>query len=150
MAGLSEQEIVGYREVFDMFDKDGSGFISSGELKAALEQMGHRPSDDDVQAMLIEVDADGSGTIDWGEFLRMFQKKPRKQHKEANLRKAFKAMDKDKSGDICIAEVRQFLRDNGIGEDIVPDDKLDGMIAEVDSSGDGKISFEEFLTMMNA
>ncbi|CAH1788765.1 unnamed protein product [Owenia fusiformis] len=150
MAGMSEGEIAGYREVFNMFDLDGSGSISSGELKVALEEMGFVPSDEEVQVLLRQIDADGSGQVEWEEFLAMFQAKPKKQHTEASLRKAFRKLDKDKSGDICRNEVRQFLRESGIGEDILPDGEIDAMIAEVDTSGDGKISFEEFLRMMNA
>ncbi|CAH1788766.1 unnamed protein product [Owenia fusiformis] len=150
MAAMSEQEIAGYKEVFDMFDLDGSGSISSGELKVALEEMGHMPTDEEVQALLKQIDADGSDKVEWGEFLAMFQAKPKKQHTEANLRKAFREIDKDKSGKICSNEVKQFLRKSGIGEDIIPDGEIDAIIAEVDTSGDGKISFEEFLRMMNA
>ena len=44
---LSEGETKQYREVFDAIDKDGSGTLSTDELKNALESFGYKLSDDE-------------------------------------------------------------------------------------------------------
>lgn len=42
-----------------MFDKDGGGTVSTTELKQVFEALGQHPSEEDVQAMMSEVDKDG-------------------------------------------------------------------------------------------
>lgn len=58
----SEQEI---REAFKVFDKEGSGSISSAYLRHIMTTMGDRLSDDEVDEMIQEADMDGDGDIDY-------------------------------------------------------------------------------------
>ena len=45
---LSEEEIAQYKEVFDAIDADGSGTLSTDELKAALEKFGYKLTDEET------------------------------------------------------------------------------------------------------
>jgi len=146
MAGLTKEEIAEYRSVFNTFDADGSGAIDEKELKQALDAMGYKPSDDDVKAMIAEVDADRSGKIEWSEFLKSLERKPKKQHKEAELRKAFKEIDTDGNGGIDAKELRSLLEKMGVS-DCVSQEDIEKMIEEVDCDKDGKVQYEEFLAM---
>lgn len=58
----SEQEI---REAFKVFDKEGTGSISSAYLRHIMTTMGDRLSDDEVDEMIQEADMDGDGDIDY-------------------------------------------------------------------------------------
>lgn len=58
----SEQEI---REAFKVFDKEGTGSISSAYLRHIMTTMGDRLSDDEVDEMIQEADIDGDGDIDY-------------------------------------------------------------------------------------
>jgi Ca2+-binding protein (EF-Hand superfamily) len=42
-----------------MFDKDGSGYITTRELKALLRCLGCNPTDSELQQIINESDADG-------------------------------------------------------------------------------------------
>ena len=56
------------REVFDLFDTDGSGGIDSTELKAAMKSLGFADTTSaHVKEMLEGVDKDDNGTIDFDE-----------------------------------------------------------------------------------
>ena len=48
-----------YRSVFQIFDKNGDDKISTSELGAVLSSLGQEPSDDKIQQMIKEYDADG-------------------------------------------------------------------------------------------
>ena len=60
-----------------------------------------------TQEMVAEVDADGSGTVDFPEFLSLMSRKARDADSEEELREAFKVFDKDGNGFISAAEVRE-------------------------------------------
>ncbi len=56
------------REIFNSFDRDGSGGIDRRELARLLEALG-QPLDEEELAVAFEVvDANGSGRISWAEF----------------------------------------------------------------------------------
>mmetsp|Transcript_39301 Transcript_39301/g.95094 ORF Transcript_39301/g.95094 Transcript_39301/m.95094 type:complete len:760 (+) Transcript_39301:103-2382(+) len=59
------------------------------------------------------------------------------------LRAAFDKKDKDKSGFLDREEIKNALVATGI---IVSQDSLDNMVKAIDTNGDGKIDFEEFVT----
>ena len=48
-----------FRMAFSVFDKDGDGTITTKEMGEVLKNMGHNPSESDLEEMLKEVDADG-------------------------------------------------------------------------------------------
>ena len=43
-----------------MFDKDGSGFISSRELGMVMRSLGQNPTEQELMAVINEVDVDGT------------------------------------------------------------------------------------------
>ena len=45
---ITEEQMDEYREAFDLFDKDGDGTISTGELKNLLRCFGQICTDDEV------------------------------------------------------------------------------------------------------
>ncbi|KAJ3090786.1 hypothetical protein HK102_002688 [Quaeritorhiza haematococci] len=65
----AEEEL--YREAFSMFDKDGNGTIEKPELELAIQSMGLDVSEDEIQKMIANVDADKSGAVDLEEFVAM-------------------------------------------------------------------------------
>merc|ERR1719163_1932981 len=66
---FSEERLEEMREVFKMFDADNSGTLDLGELRDVMKSIGLAPEEWEIRAMIAEVDADGSGEIDWNEFL---------------------------------------------------------------------------------
>ncbi|XP_032832353.1 calhepatin-like [Petromyzon marinus] len=61
---------------------------------------------------------------------------------EADLRKAFKAIDKDQSGKLSAVELQEALK--SIGHEI-PLDQVKKIVASIDKSGDGQIDINEFI-----
>ena len=58
-----------------MFDKDGSGAIDSGELRDAMKALGFYMNKEEVRAMMRRVDRDGSGNIEYEEFVALMAEK---------------------------------------------------------------------------
>ena len=71
---LSQQEIEKAHDAFEKFDVDHSGCIDAWELKEAMKSLGQNPTDEEVFGLLAQVDTDGSGNIDFQEFLQVIEK----------------------------------------------------------------------------
>ncbi|RLN73970.1 hypothetical protein BBJ28_00006646 [Nothophytophthora sp. Chile5] len=65
------RELNKLKQQFMALDLDGSGAIDEHELQKLVEKLGRHASDFDLPAMLREVDADGSGSIGFNEFLQV-------------------------------------------------------------------------------
>ncbi|XP_019057833.1 PREDICTED: calcium-dependent protein kinase 34 isoform X2 [Tarenaya hassleriana] len=140
---LSEEEIMGLKEMFKGMDTDNSGTITLEELRQGLAKQGTRLSEYEVQQLMEAADADGNGTIDYGEFIAATMHINRLDREE-HLYSAFQHFDKDNSGYITMEELEQALREFGMndGRDITE------IISEVDSDNDGRINYDEFVAMM--
>ncbi|KAG5357677.1 Calmodulin [Yarrowia sp. C11] len=68
----SEEEI---REAFKVFDRDNNGFISSQELRHVMTSIGEKLTDEEVDMMIKEADANGDGRIDYNEFVQLLSAK---------------------------------------------------------------------------
>ena len=63
------------REQFDEADADNSDSIDANELMAVCQSLGENVSMKQVKQMIAEVDDDGSGEIEWDEYLIIMGKK---------------------------------------------------------------------------
>ncbi|KAF9876088.1 calmodulin [Colletotrichum karsti] len=144
-AGLTEEQRAQYKEVFDLFDKDGTGDITAQELGEVMRSLGLNPSDTELTDMVNEVDADNNGTIDFNEFLNLMAQKVQVGDAEEELKNAFKVFDRDGSGTISAEELRHVLK--SLGENLSAAD-IDEMIQMADKNGDGSIDYDEFASIM--
>ena len=64
-----------FREVFNVFDMDGSGFISARELKQVMVDLGDNPTDGEVEKLMRHADADRDGQVSFEEFVTMMTTK---------------------------------------------------------------------------
>lgn len=60
---LGEEQIAQYFVTFELFDKHDDGTIKTKELGNVMRSLGQNPTEAELQDMINEVDADGSGVI---------------------------------------------------------------------------------------
>ena len=84
-----------YKEVFDALDSDGSKAITIKELEDPLIALGFVNSRDEVKDMVADVDEDGSGKIEFDEFL-LIMRAIKKGKGESSLFQFFDDMVKGK------------------------------------------------------
>lgn len=140
---LSEEEIIGLKEMFKSMDTDNSGTITFEELKAGLPKLGTKLSESEVRQLMEAADVDGNGTIDYIEFITATMHMNRME-REDHLYKAFEYFDKDKSGYITKEELEHALKEYNMGDQKT----IKEIIAEVDTDRDGRINYDEFAAMM--
>jgi centrin-1 len=92
-----------------------------------------------------EDDKDGSGTIDFEEFLQMMTAKMGERDSREEIMKAFRLFDDDNTGKITFKNLKRVAKE--LGENLT-DEELQEMIDEADRDGDGEINEEEFYRIM--
>uniref|UniRef100_A0A7I4DEV0 non-specific serine/threonine protein kinase n=1 Tax=Physcomitrium patens TaxID=3218 RepID=A0A7I4DEV0_PHYPA len=140
---LSEEEIVGLREMFKSIDTDNSGTVTFEELKEGLLKQGSKLNESDIRKLMEAADVDGNGKIDFNEFISATMHM-NKTEKEDHLWAAFMHFDTDNSGYITIDELQEAMEKNGMGDP----ETIQEIISEVDTDNDGRIDYDEFVAMM--
>ena len=73
---LEFAEIIRDLQVFEQFDMDRSGFISTAELRVALGKLGAHMSHPQTELLLRKYDTDNSGYIEFPEFRKLAEDLP--------------------------------------------------------------------------
>merc|ERR1712024_361189 len=68
---LANDEIKCLKVCFDLFDTKKQDFLSGDDLGEIMRAMGFRPTEEELVDLLHEVDEDGSGEIEFGEFCQL-------------------------------------------------------------------------------
>mmetsp|Transcript_12904 Transcript_12904/g.32554 ORF Transcript_12904/g.32554 Transcript_12904/m.32554 type:complete len:395 (+) Transcript_12904:2-1186(+) len=144
---LSDDKIKGLRQIFTKLDADQDGCLTVDEMKEGIKAAGIELEDlEQVKKDLEGIDSDGSGKIDYTEFLAATLDK-RTYAVEDVCWSAFRAFDKNGDGKISKEELKQVL---GNDEQIqgLATCPVEELMKEVDTGGDGTIDFQEFMIMM--
>lgn len=72
MANNTPQEM---HEAFKAFNRSGGGFLNESDLRTVLSQMGESVTDEELDALIKEIDVDGDGKISFDEFQQMLIKR---------------------------------------------------------------------------
>ncbi|KAK1441811.1 EF-hand like protein [Babesia gibsoni] len=142
---LSEEQIAEFKEAFSLFDRDGDGSITTKELGTVMRSLGQNPTEAELADMIAEIDASGTGAIDFPEFLILMARKMKEGDTEEELVQAFKVFDRDGNGFISAQELRHVM--TNLGEKLT-NEEVEEMLREADVDGDGKINYEEFVKLM--
>ncbi len=59
-----------------------------------MRNLGQNPKEDELQKMINEVDEDGSGNIDFNEFIVLMAKRLRETDDEEDIRESYRVFDK--------------------------------------------------------
>ena len=130
-----------YQDAFEMFDKDKDGTITAKEPANVMETLtGEKPSLDEINSMIKEVDLNSDGKIELEEFITLMMKNSPDTQQEEEVINAFRVFDKEGNGLIQTEELKHIMMTIG--------DKMTAEEADID--GDGTINYEEFVRMMMA
>merc|ERR1711972_763946 len=143
---LNEDQIKALRETFMQLDGNGDGKLTVNEVKEGIQKAGLKEIPADLQQIMEDVDSDGSGVIDYTEFLAATLDKKIYMQEDVCWQ-AFKMFDKNNDGNISKEELKQVLGDGDV-KDTVGADTVKILLGEVDGNGDGFIDFQEFMEMM--
>ena len=101
-----------------------------------MRALGFEPKREEIKKLISEVDKDGSGVIDFPEFLEMMTAKMADRDPQEEMLKAFRLFDDDETGKISFKNLKRVAKE--LGENMT-DDEIMEMIEEADRDGDGEI-----------
>jgi len=141
---LNEQFIEKCQQAFNTFDRDGSGTIDTQEMKLLLEAIGEAPTEEELFRFMTDVDEDGTGEIEFAEFLKAFEKQrggAQELKDELDILDAFVALggEPDKTGFVDNQRLIHVVRD-----EFSMTLKIERYIDELDKDKDGKLNYTEF------
>jgi len=143
--GLGEDEVEEIKEAFDLFDNDGSGAISVNELTSAMQSLGFDVKHAVVYNMVSDLDADGSGEIEFGEFLDVMTAKLSDKNTKEEIDRVFKLFDKDRNGTLEADDLSRVCKE--LGEDMTEED-IREVITRMDVDGDGAVGLDDFYAVI--
>nr|CAD7396204.1 unnamed protein product [Timema poppensis] len=139
---LPPEQIALLKKAFDAFDHEKKGCIGTVMIGTILDMLGHKLDHDMLMDIIKEVDADGSGELEFDEFVTLAGRFLVEEDAEAmqqELREAFRLYDKEGDGYITTAVLREILKEL---DEKITNEELDMMIEEIDSDGSGTVDFD--------
>lgn len=132
------------KQIFDSFDLDKKGEISTDMIGQILDMLGHQLAAEELQSIVAEIDEDGNGVMSFEEFAHLASRflVEEDEDTEAILRElkdAFRLYDKEGLGYITVDLLREILKE--LDEKMTPSD-LEQMIEEIDTDGSGTVDWE--------
>jgi calcium-dependent protein kinase len=124
------------RTAFQFIDTGNNGFITHKEFKVQLSRFNFDEAE--LGKIFNSVDVGKSGHIMYNEFIAATLE-TQHQIEETNLRDAFDRLDSDGNGFISKKNLCCILGEN------CTDEYVNKVINEVDTNGDGLISYDEFI-----
>merc|ERR1719401_1028180 len=150
---MDAKAIDGLKKTFVNMDRNKDGMVSAMELREGLIAAGVA-APENLQELFSHIDTDGSGAIDYTEFLASTLNK-KSYYQEEVIWSAFKKFDLDGNGAIDIKELDNVLGSPDVRQALHLDaldgtSKVEELFAKVDRNRDGRIDFNEFMTMITS
>eukprot|EP01084_Bolivina_argentea_P099144 178223_1 len=152
MDGDDEQYIqTVWKQILQFFDADNDGTIDRKEMAPALRSLGIDVNDDKLNDMIMKMDQDKSGTIDYSEFKTyynsLFADKIKQGLDWKYIQNIFETYDTNASGFLDIHEFAYALKK--LCAHITQND-IKSIVRLIDSSGDEQIEFDEFVAFLES
>ena len=143
--GFTEFDITELKNAFDSFDKDKSGSIDINEIKFEIKSQGLEFTSSELLQLVLELDSDGSGQIEFPEFLDLISGKASDENSKPEIQKVFNVFDIEKKGHISFDNLKELVKNLGLQ---LSDSTLLNLISKGDSNSDSLVSFEDFYNIM--
>ena len=154
------------QRIFDLFDKNGDGFITVDELSQALSRLGLNADLSDLLSTVESYIQPGNTGLNFDDFSSLHKTlddsffggagdddddndddPSSAAADESDLAEAFKVFDENGDGFISARELQAVLKKLGLPEGGEME-RVEKMIVSVDRNQDGRVDFFEFKNMM--
>ena len=147
---LTLEELREFKELFNLVDEDKGGSISPHELGSLMETLGLKPNQEELDAMIREIDEDGNGEIDFDEFVQVMSRKVQPTYTPEEVQAAFKVFETANSG-LPQGHVKTSALERALttyGTDKLSLEEAQDLLSQVDPENTGVINYVEYVNMM--
>lgn len=142
---LTQQEMKDLKQIFDLFDVAGTGYIRPADVLKISNILGFREKKDIFKNLIDDLTKDHRGKVTFINFLDFLVKQQQGTDPFDEVVQCFRMLDIHGKGYLTFADLRRAADD--------VDCKLSNrmireMVDEADTSGDGHISLDEFMIIM--
>merc|ERR1711988_201871 len=142
---ISDEDMAQFKEAFELFDTDKSGFIDAMELQFCMRALGFEPSGDEVKDMLSKTDQDGNAQIEFNEFVDLVSGRMDRRDPEDEMKDGFAMFDVDGKDYIDYKDMGRIATELGDKDLAENEPELQQIIDEINPRG---INLNDFLSLM--
>ncbi|OMJ69652.1 hypothetical protein SteCoe_32567 [Stentor coeruleus] len=143
---LTRDCIIELKEAFDMFDTGNTGTILAADLKISMENEGFKTHNQSIYNLIHNFHIDVKTRVDFKEFITLISYNQNDESTIDEIRILFNIFDVERKGFIELKNLRKIARE--LGESL-NERELVELIRKSDIDGDGKVTFDDFYTIMN-
>mmetsp|Transcript_18528 Transcript_18528/g.44557 ORF Transcript_18528/g.44557 Transcript_18528/m.44557 type:complete len:168 (+) Transcript_18528:136-639(+) len=147
---LTLEELREFKELFNLVDEDKGGSISPQELGSLMETLGLKPNQEELDAMIREIDEDGNGEIDFDEFVQVMSRKVQPTYTPEEVKGAFKVFETPNAG-LPPGHVKTAALERALttyGTEKLSLEEAQDLLSQVDPDHTGSINYIEYVNMM--
>jgi len=151
---LSGAQQIELQSAFRQFDLNGNGTIDSKELKSVMARLGHPMTDSQVDNILVRLDTDRSGCVEWDEFAAMMADRWLRMDGTTDMNMALEQVlhqcktdeeEDDEPFDMKMSQVKELMC--SCGEKPFTDEEWNAFVQAADPGGTGRMSAAAFKAM---
>ena len=143
---LSDEQINLLKEAFDLFDMEKTGKIDYHELKLTFKAFGFKVTKEEMKSIKERLDSKDTNRITFDEFMDLMSEKFAERNPKDEALMAFDLFDEDKKGKINMKNLKKAVKE--INENL-SDSELKAIMDEFDTDGDGYITKDDFMKIMD-
>ena len=120
------------------------------DLRVAMRALGFDASKEEAKALAEKIAGtgkDGRVCITFESFVDAMSERIAGRDSKEEITKAFALFDEEKNGKINLKTLKKIAKDLG---ETMTDQELEEMIVEADGDGDGEVTLEDFVKIMQS
>ena len=110
-----------------------------------VRSLGQTPTQAELEIMKNEADLDGTGRVDYPEFLSVFAKYQKEPVSEQEILNSFEELDEFKKGTLSMKKLEHLMRTCG---EVLTEEEIQKMIKYANQDHDGNIKYRDFVKLM--
>lgn len=144
-------DVQDYKLIFDKFDRDGDGYLSSDDVRNVLRSYDMLSTEGELQDVVAELDKKGDGLITLEEFVSVMNSHKsifsKKDEKDLEFREVFRILDKSGTGRVTKQALCEFMSEF---EPSFDEGHAFELMTQFDTKGNGDLCYEDFVKLLTA
>ena len=142
---LTSEQIAEIKETFSLFDKGSVGTISLEEMGIIVRSLGQTPTQAELEIMKNEADPDGTGRVDYPEFLSVFAKYQKEPISEQEIMSTFQELDEPDNGVITMKRLKHLLCTFG---EILTEEEIQKLVHYANPDHEDNVNYQDLVKLM--